>query len=462
MKRILIVSNQPQRFLDQFHFANEIVNKSKNTIDIKFYIDSKVYLKYEDIINSFEFEIINNFLSKKQKVSLPRKQTFFKLIKKYIPKKEKIILSLKNSKLYTNKLVTEEKKIYNRFTSLKKELFNPIKEANFDVMFINGDRHLNSEPVFLNIAKTLNIPVVIPYMVYFAEEEDLLKKSNITLKKSFLLSKYISISQKKFNIHNRENKYYYSHTFANALEKFGVLSINPWFMGSGCSDILCLPNKYMKMHYVTNGVNEEKINILGDTSYDQLFNKFNNKDDIKKEIISKYELDNKKRIIIIALPQLGEHDILPWDEHWKEIDFLMSKIDLLDGNILISLHPKMKRDEYQFLERKFNCKLLDERLSEVLVISDLFIATFSSTILWSTLCGIKTVVVDFYGQNFKMFDYITSIIKVNDKEKLELILRNTLKDKVEFSDDWVKLSKENVFDGNTIQRYLDLIYRIAK
>lgn len=44
-------------------------------------------------------------------------------------------------------------------------------------------------------------------------------------------SKYVKDSEERLSFHKRRNKYYYPHTIANALDKFGVLTSNPWFMG---------------------------------------------------------------------------------------------------------------------------------------------------------------------------------------------------------------------------------------
>ena len=104
-----------------------------------------------------------------------------------------------------------------------------------------------------------------------------------------------------------------------------------------------------------------------------------------------------------------------------------------------------------------NCKILDERLFESLPSADLFVATYSSTVIWSVLCGIRTVVVDFYGFKYTMYDFLQSIRKVEEKEKFISTLKNSLTESIDFSKDWEILSKDRVFDGKTIQRYINLI-----
>ena len=127
-------------------------------------------------------------------------------------------------------------------------------------------------------------------------------------------------------------------------------------MGSGSSDILCIDNHYNKNLYVRAGVEEKKIHIVGDGNYDLLYKQHSQRDVIRQNIFKKYHLDNDKKIIIIGLPQLGEHGELPWDRHWQEIHFLIKSLHSLDQNILISLHPKMNINNYKYLEKNLIVK----------------------------------------------------------------------------------------------------------
>lgn len=140
----------------------------------------------------------------------------------------------------------------------------------------------------------------------------------------------------------------------------------------------------------------------------------------------------------------------------------MENLDRLNENILISLHPKMEKLKYKFLEEKYNSIIVEERLVNILPIADIFISTFSSTVLWSVLCGIKTIVIDFYNLEYKMYDFLTSIAKVNEKEKLYKVLELKLEEEVDFAQDWKELSREEVFDGLTIQRYAYLLKKLGR
>jgi len=459
MVRALLLADSPQRFGGQILFANEIRKKG---VDVVFFVSETVYDRHSAIVSGLEFKIINEVRKSKR----VKKNFILNFLIDNLSDRQKTSMvtlreAIYDSLFFESKAKKKEEKYFKSLKNKYKKITTLIAENDIDVVFVNGDRHTGYEPIFLSISKSLSIPIVIPYMVYFQEKEGLAKKGFKVLN-AMLSSRYSKNSQERFSSHRVDNRFYYPNYIANSLSRLGVLTANPWFMGGGSSDILCLPNLYMKNHYIKNGISGNKIKIVGDIAYDTLYRNTLKKQTIRLAVALNYYLDVNKKNIIIALPQLGEHGILSWREHWKEIAFLMGNVNSLNQNILISLHPKMDRSAYTFLEKKYNCRILNENLLDVLVAADMFVATFSSTVLWSTLCGIKTAVVDFYGLNYSMYDFLTSVEKIDNKKNLKKSLLRVLSSQIDFTCDWEKLSKEKVFDGNTAQRYVDLIAEVAK
>lgn len=462
VKNLLFVSNLPQRFLDQVSFAENLILKSSDKFRIFFYISPAVSEKYNTYLQEFNFKIINNIDTESTK-----KTSFIDFIKlKIINKllnsifiKFGFVLKYRPFDKYQRRIEANYLKDLNKKYISIIEIFN---KNNFNLVFINGDRHLGVEPVFLKICSELKIPTLIPYMTFLTEPESLAEgKKNYGLKRSVFISDYFLSSEMKFKKQKFNNKFYYPHYIANSLFKFGTLSEFPWVIGRGKSDYLCLPNLYLKKYYIKKGVKVEKIKVIGDVAYDLLYKNYNSKFKILNNTLKKYNLMSKK-IVIVALPQLAEHGILPWNKHWEEVDFLLSSIDKLNCNIIISLHPKMNRKSYLFLEKKYNCLISEERLLNILPIADMFIATYSSTVLWSVLCGIKTLVVDFYCLNHRIFDFLESVKIATNKQTFVDLLKKIELQEVDFASDWESLSRDQVFDGKTIERYVDLIGQVAK
>ena len=61
-----------------------------------------------------------------------------------------------------------------------------------------------------------------------------------------------------------------------------------------------------------------------------------------------------------------------------------------------------------------------------------------------------------------MYDFLTSLRKVDKKDNLKTTLKTTLVEEIDFSKDWKSLSRDEVFDGKTIQRYIKLINEVRK
>ena len=456
MNNVLFLSDSPHRFTDQISFANKIVKKN---VDVFFFISEAVYDEYPIAVSELKFKIING-------KSQGKKNNIFNFFIDILNgRKLRFIADMRNmvydSFLFESKAKKREEKYFSVLDNTRKKLTKIVAENKINLMLLNGDRNLGYESIFLSIATSLSIPIVIPYMVYFAEKEELVRKG-IKVLPPILSSRYSKNSQNRFKIHSVCNRFFYPNYIANSLNRLGILSDNPWFVGGGISNILCLPNIHMKNHYIKNLINESKIRVLGDVAYDTLYRSTLKKEKITLEVIKNYDLNPNRNIIIIALPQLAEHGIVSWRKHWQEIIFLMDSVSSLNKNVLISLHPRMSRDSYLFLEKNYNCKILNERLSAVLVSADMFVSTFSSTVLWSTICGIKTLVVDFYGLNYSIYDFLTSVEIINKKKNLKTALCRLISSQIDFTSDWERLSKEKVFDGNTIERYSNLITEMVK
>ena len=108
-----------------------------------------------------------------------------------------------------------------------------------------------------------------------------------------------------------------------ALKLFGTLSKNPWQMGCGKVNRICVDSQHTYNRYKKNGVPMSKMRIIGDIATDELYKSCKNKKELRVDIIRKYSLDPSKKIMICAIPQLYEHDRLDIDSHWNEIYFLL-------------------------------------------------------------------------------------------------------------------------------------------
>jgi len=89
----------------------------------------------------------------------------------------------------------------------------------------------------------------------------------------------------------------------------------------------------------------------------------------------------------------------------------------------------MEIKKYIYLEEKYGCSISTKRTDVGIMEVDLYIATFSSTVLTATVYGIPSLVIDCFKANYKMFNPYKSIKIYDDIDLLgkkckELIMNN--------------------------------------
>lgn len=343
---------------------------------------------------------------------------------------------------------------------LAQRLFDQIS-PNLIVAF--GDRHPDIEAPILSVARERGIKVVIPYATYSGKDNMVVVRrcdpDSQTVKP---FSFYRRVKAAHFRDQLYEGLFYQPPCSLTAYEKFGVLSSYPWCLGNGLSDIVCVDSEVTAQRYRKDRVPPQKIRIIGDVVYDKLADGVHRRREIRAIVVEKYGFANSRKLIVLALPPLAERDVMDWESHWREIRFLVEEVSKAGQNLLISLHPRMNPKDYAFLEQEYSCRIGQERLSDFISTPDVFVTSYSSTVVWAVLCGIKAVIVDFYGLNYDFCDYLKSVSIVRDRERLQRTLATAIQgDETDFSVDWGALSRHKVLDGRTIERYLDLFRELA-
>ncbi len=451
---ILVLVKASYRISDMIHFAGELNRDGQfifhMVIDDRTGVHSKELDERQDI----------HFIDQAPRVAQSGTASGFnrkKRVRKALSDLVSMALGLLKNRTFVQ-LIREKKKL-NELLGYYSKAVREMSEIRPKLVVTIGDRHYGFEQPYLKAAREMKIPIIIPYLVHSSKEAALkYRKENL---KHYSLTVFSSLyTRKTFKAHKNtlyKQKIFYPPVELRALSKFGTLPADPWTMGTGISDIVCVDSLFTRNRYTDEGVASSKLRIMGDLSYDRLYYAFKNKRRIQNECQSKYNLDEKKKNIIVSLPQLGEHNLLSWESHWKEIHFLCRTLAKTDANILISLHPRMDPTQYAFLSEEYGFNIMAERLYGTLTAADVFVATFSSTVVWAVLCGIPSVVIDFYGFNYKMFDHLSTVRIVKEKEKLLSELSVSASGASDFENDWECLSRAETFHGNVLNNYRKLI-----
>lgn len=439
---IFILADQSQRLRSQINLLQQLLNEKDNFQFVLFVSCENIEKDFKEVRDFKNLEII---YFKRSTIDYSKKDV----------KKEKNIFY----NLIKHTTIGEISYVLIQYIKMKKYLKiaeNYISKYNPDTLFVNGDRgSISLEQAFLKVANNNKIKSIVPYSSVISNGISL-RMSNINsyLNRTLFDKLIFSIFPYTTKIVGNKQIVFYDAPSTLVLNIFELLSKNPWMIGNGLVDYVCIDNRLSFNKYKNEILYPEKFKVIGDIEYDTLHKNSNFLDSRFQE---KYKINKEEKIVIVALPQLAEHLILNWNEHWEEIDYIMNELTKLNINVLLSLHPKMNKNNYQYLESKYNCKILDEQLKEVIHHANLFIATNSSTVLWSTMLGIKTVILDYFNLDSSYFKDIKSIYFVKDKITLLQSVENMLNKKVDFTSDFELLSKDSIFDGNTIKKYINLI-----
>lgn len=316
-------------------------------------------------------------------------------------------------------------------------------------------------PAVIKACNKLDIASIIPPISYAADKNTILScEARTTFVDTYnerLFDKYLS--QVVTDLSCNKKLSFYPAITTEILYMLDMLPENPWVMGGGKSSIVLVDGSRTRKRLIMNGCSEKKIKVVGHSSHDALFLSLQNKDILKAKLSNKYGF-KKKKLLLLALPQLAEDQTLSWKQHWQEIRFLCSTLRTADNDLLISLHPKMDHSQYKFLEKDYRVAIAEESLRDILPAADYFASNFSSTTEWAVLCRIPTIAFDFYGFNYDIYYNLEGVIVVTKKEKLSSTLANLLSSSGHHSS-LIQSFDENIeslspFDGKCIERIVDI------
>lgn len=170
-------------------------------------------------------------------------------------------------------------------------------------------------------------------------------------------------------------------------------------------DCIFVSSAYHEKILTDLGLAQNKIKIVGKIGEDAINDIDISLEKNKNEFVEKHGVEKKRMVVLYAVTQNAEHGFMTWEDHWKSIEEVLSALTKQPNiGILLSLHPRMIRQRYEYLEEKFSVKIIDERCFAAIPLVDIFIAgAASSMILTSLKCKVPTIMFNPYPvpHNFK-------------------------------------------------------------
>lgn len=353
--------------------------------------------------------------------------------------------------------------IYRKHGRAAQQAGNLLLAQKTDLILSYSDRsHDYVEGAVLAAARKYGLPVILPYIAQFEIDAafEYRTDSNGVLKPEFNPHKKRSLYKIWSHALLREQLYkgafFQEPCLMNAARKRGILSSYPWSVGNGLSSLVCVDSQATKEKFERWRVAPEKIRITGQIQYDEVFYSYQNRSQLKEAIAAEYGFEKQKSLLILSLPQYAEQGYLTWEAHWLKIEEILTQAQLAEQNLLLSLHPKSKLEDYQFLEERFSCQIAKQPLAKIIGAADLFLASNSTTLLWPVLCGISAI--SFWSPVPFYFGHLKSISLVNEPAELAGAIKQvTSGPPVDFTEDWERLSRDQVFDGNYVTKLAGLL-----
>ncbi|MBN1572789.1 MAG: CDP-glycerol glycerophosphotransferase family protein [Deltaproteobacteria bacterium] len=324
------------------------------------------------------------------------------------------------------------------------------------------------EPPFIKVANRYNIPsLIVPFSLITpmgTAKIRLLKKDykrNYSLKsiKNRLASRFFPTW-----VYEYEGEKMLAHPVSWALASriVGVFPDQPWSICGGEATLVAVENGFVYDLFKKQGVPEKKMVLTGKPSMDAVY--CASQKDKREVILRELGLSERDKVLLCAVPQLAEHEIMSWEKHWKEIEFLLSTfMKFSNMSVVLSLHPRSNLEDYRKLSEKYRATIAGRRIYELLPIADVFVATFSTTVMYAVGIGTPTVVVDFYSLGYDIYDNLPGVKIVREIDKLAATLHHLnsgvgkrIKMKKEDERRWILL------DGKCTDRIAEELYCLAE
>jgi hypothetical protein len=214
-------------------------------------------------------------------------------------------------------------------------------------------------------------------------------------------------------------------SFIFSSEIFRTAPPNPWIMSSGFADVIAVESSFMKEYYAKAGIPEEKLIEVGSASLDCLHEIHQDKGTYREKLATQYGLDLNKPWMVCALPPYQRNARWPFQSYEQFLEHFIQFFFQFDGiEVLFKFHPRFDVSDIQKMSEKYGIKHIQEDTLNLIAISDLYVASVSSTIRWALALGIPTINFDVYNYNYGDFDSSKNYFVVHRLEEFKIIFQS--------------------------------------
>ena len=102
--------------------------------------------------------------------------------------------------------------------------------------------------------------------------------------------------------------------------------------------------------------------------------------------------------------------------HFLHIENIISNLSKKSRTI-INLHPKSSREDYKYLESKYDCEISKNEIKKDIISAHTLVCVNSTVAIWGVLLGIKVIILNYFDLDCTMFKGLSSITYINSLKK---------------------------------------------
>jgi hypothetical protein len=255
-----------------------------------------------------------------------------------------------------------------------------------------------------------------------------------------------------------------------AMELAGLAPPKPWVFNSGAADAIAMESQAMIDYYAAAGMNDHRMVLTGSMSDDAMAVRLQSAKSLRDRLCAELGFDPSRPLILTALPP----DFLYLTGGRPQCDFktyddlvafwIASLADLKDCNCVVALHPSVDASAMRHIERD-NVRIGAWRTAEMVPVSDIYVASISSTIRWAITCGKPVVNYDVYRYRYTDFLDVPGVLATEEQAEFRAILQRLAGD-AGYRQNVAELQAEKssywgMADGHVGDRMLSLVARLT-
>lgn len=293
-----------------------------------------------------------------------------------------------------------------------------LRAQHIHALFFAGDSAGYDTGSFIQAAKKLQIPtLVFPQWMAGPQEPAgyLFKDPDFSMKS--WLNRFVSRQYPRWT-YTFSGKKYLRLPGAQVLAKewLGIAPPQPWILHSGFSDVIAVQSEAMKEYGVKLGLPAGQLHVVGSFEDDFMSSISRFPAEARAACKKKYHLPENKKILLTALPPDfltgGTRPGVEFSTFDALVQFWVTALTRHAGfSVLISLHPSFEPSKMKYVEQ-WGATIVNEHISELLPLCDLFVASISSTIQWAIAQGKPTVNYDVYKYHYADYTSVDGVIYV--------------------------------------------------